>query len=68
MSPTTDAAAHWNATYGSRAVDEVSWFQTSAGTSVRLLRGRHGLPRSVVDVGAGTSPLVDELLDAGCKT
>lgn len=67
MSPTSDAAAHWNAVYDSRAVDEVSWFQISAGTSVRLLRGPHGLPRSVVDVGAGTSPLVDELLDAGCE-
>lgn len=62
----TEAAAHWDDVYGSRAVDEASWFQPSAATSVRLLRGPDGLPGSVVDVGAGTSPLVDELLDLGC--
>ena len=62
------SARHWDEVYRTRAVDVVSWYQPAAGTSLRLL----GLPadpgdrpRSVVDVGAGASVLVDGLLEAG---
>lgn len=62
-----DRRQHWNEVYGSRADDEVSWFQALPSTSVRLVglatRGHPGA--SVIDVGAGTSTLVDTLLDAG---
>lgn len=62
-----DRQQHWDDVYDSRADDEVSWFQATPGTSVRLValatRGRPGA--SVIDVGAGTSTLVDTLLDAG---
>ena len=56
--------AHWDGVWTSRAVDEVSWFQREPSTSLRLLL-EHGPPGGVVDVGAGASPLVDRLLDAG---
>lgn len=55
---------HWDLAYGSRADDEVSWFQAHPGTSVRLveLASARRLAASVLDVGAGTSTLVDALL------
>ncbi len=64
---TDDRQQHWNGVYDSRADDEVSWYQALPSTSVRLVglgtRGRPGA--SVIDIGAGTSTLVDTLLDAG---
>ena len=64
---TDDRQQHWDGVYDSRADDEVSWFQALPSTSVRLVRlatqGRRGA--SVIDVGAGTSTLVDALLEAG---
>lgn len=63
---TVDRQQHWDGVYDSKADDEVSWFQAEPSTSVRLVelatRGRPGA--SVIDVGAGTSTLVDTLLDA----
>ncbi|RYP89068.1 class I SAM-dependent methyltransferase [Nocardioides guangzhouensis] len=53
---------HWDAVYGNKDSREVSWFQPSADVSARLVGGQ---PGSVVDVGAGASVLVDELLAAG---
>jgi len=45
----------------------MSWFQAAPDTSLRLLA--RSVPRtgSVIDVGAGTSPLAAALLDAGWR-
>ncbi|WP_284535525.1 class I SAM-dependent methyltransferase [Nocardioides sp. T2.26MG-1] len=63
------AARHWDDVYSSKAADETSWYQQRPATSLRLLSdavaSTGGRPGSVVDVGAGTSSLVDELLAAG---
>jgi SAM-dependent methyltransferase len=66
---TDDAARHWDDVYSAKAVDETSWYQPRAETSIRLLSEAvtstgAGLG-SAVDVGAGTSTLVDELLVNG---
>ncbi len=61
------AQAHWENVYQTKAVDQVSWHQDSAGTSLRLIGPRRE-PRGTgraVDVGAGRSPLLDALLAAG---
>ena len=64
---TDDRQQHWDGVYDGRADDEVSWFQALPSTSVRLVglatRGRSRA--SVIDVGAGTSTLVDALLGTG---
>jgi SAM-dependent methyltransferase len=64
--PSTGAAPepgqHWDAVCATRESQQVSWYQPTAETSLRLL---DELPGSVVDVGAGASTLVDGLLDAG---
>ena len=55
-------AQHWDDVFRTRKPDSVSWYQDNPATSLRLVE--HA-PGSVIDVGAGTSTLVDRLLDAG---
>ena len=59
------AAEHWDTVYGTKADDEVSWFQRQPTTSQRLLTSVLAASSAVIDVGAGASTLVDTLLDAG---
>lgn len=61
----TSAAEHWDTVYGTKASDEVSWFQRQPTTSRRLLTSLSSPSGAVIDVGAGASTLVDTLLDAG---
>jgi len=76
----TDRAAHWDATYGGRDEGTLSWFQEQPTTSIRLVTDAldardarvataDGGPvervARVIDVGAGTSRLVDELAAHG---
>ncbi len=57
---------HWELVYQSNEDHEASWHQPRPETSLQLIE-RCGLPRSarIIDVGGGTSRLVDCLLDAG---
>ena len=57
---------HWEKVYSTKAPDGVSWFQAHADTSMRLIRAS-GLGRdaAIIDVGGGTSTLVDDLLADG---
>lgn len=61
----TSSAEHWDTVYGTKATDEVSWFQRQPTTSQRLLTSVSSPSGGVIDVGAGASTLVDALLDAG---
>ena len=54
--------AHWEHVYRSRPADELSWFQTTPTTSLRLIESALPSLGSVLDVGAGSSSLVDVLL------
>lgn len=57
---------HWQQVYTDKAVDEVSWFQPSPAPSLEALdRLGATADRSLIDVGGGTSNLVDALLDRG---
>jgi SAM-dependent methyltransferase len=60
-------AGHWDQVYASKSPEEVSWFQASPTVSLELIRRSAAPPASVLDVGAGTSFLVDHLLDAGFR-
>jgi SAM-dependent methyltransferase len=52
--------------YGTKADIEVSWYQLHPATSLRLIRAAAPDPATgIIDVGCGTSTLVDELLAAG---
>lgn len=57
---------HWEKVYTTKAPDSVSWFQTHADMSMRLIRASGvGHDAAIIDVGGGASTLVDDLLDDG---
>jgi ubiquinone/menaquinone biosynthesis C-methylase UbiE len=61
-----DAKAHWEQVYTTKAPTQVSWHQEHLSLSLQLIQ-RTGMPRTgqLIDVGGGTSTLVDDLLAAG---
>lgn len=62
-----DRRAHWENVYRDKAVDQVSWFQPQAASSLRLIEDCAGPDAALIDVGGGASVLVDDLLDAGYR-
>lgn len=62
---TEPRAEHWDDVYASKSSDEVSWFQSQPERSLRYITAVADNERSVVDVGAGASVLVDELVRVG---
>ena len=61
-----EAKSHWEAVYRTKAPDAVSWYAPHLRESLSYIQ-RTGLPTSasIIDVGAGGSTLVDDLLGAG---
>lgn len=61
-----DRSSHWNEVYQAKLPEQVSWFRAHLETSLRMLE-QAGLNAStrVIDVGAGASTLVDDLLARG---
>ncbi|WP_432479892.1 class I SAM-dependent methyltransferase [Nocardioides sp. GXQ0305] len=59
-------ATHWEAVWSEKGQGSVSWYEETPTTSTELVLSG-GLPRSVVDVGAGSSFLPEALLDAGVE-
>src|SRR5204862_6374704 len=61
-----DQKKHWETIYQTRDVHTVSWFQAEARESLDLI-SRFVTDRvaPIIDVGAGASVLVDDLLSAG---
>ena len=57
---------HWEKVYTTKAATEVSWFQEHALLSLKLIRDA-GVPSAaaIIDVGGGSSTLVDDLLAQG---
>lgn len=57
---------HWEQVYATKASDSVSWFQEHAEHSLRIIRHTGlGKDAAIIDVGGGTSTLVDDLLAEG---
>lgn len=57
---------HWDGVFLKKGEADVSWYQPHLARSVELIE-RSGLDKSagIIDVGAGASTLVDDLLDRG---
>jgi 2-polyprenyl-3-methyl-5-hydroxy-6-metoxy-1,4-benzoquinol methylase len=57
---------HWNKVYQTKGTDDVSWYQRRPDLSLALIAAS-GVSKDagVIDVGGGTSMLVDSLLDDG---
>jgi SAM-dependent methyltransferase len=61
-----DRRDHWNRVYQTRAPESVSWYQQRPDISLELIAAS-GIARDagIIDVGGGTSVLVDHLLELG---
>jgi len=60
--------AHWESVYATKDEHVVSWFQEKPDISVDLIRATGvKATASVIDIGGGTSRLVDTLLYEGFK-
>ena len=59
-------AAYWDEAYRSRGFTAVSWFQSAPTVSLELIEVL-GVDKTeaVIDIGGGSSPLVDHLVRAG---
>jgi 2-polyprenyl-3-methyl-5-hydroxy-6-metoxy-1,4-benzoquinol methylase len=55
-------AQHWDGVFRTKDTHQVSWYQDNPETSLALIADTSG---SVIDVGAGASTLIDELLALG---
>lgn len=63
-----DAKAHWQGIYETKGPEQLSWFQAEARLSRQLIeRFAPDRDTPILDVGAGTSSLVDGLLGAGYR-
>jgi trans-aconitate methyltransferase len=62
-------AEHWQKVYTTKSEGEVSWFQEEPAISLELINGvRPNLDSAIVDVGGGSSRLVDNLLARGNRS
>ncbi|WP_375311550.1 class I SAM-dependent methyltransferase [Bradyrhizobium sp. A5] len=62
----SNRSSHWDNVYAAKSEAEVSWFQDRPTISIEMIRAAnpdHGA--AVIDIGGGTSRLVDSLLQAG---
>jgi SAM-dependent methyltransferase len=58
--------AHWEAVYGTKAADAVSWYAPHLNASLQYIhRAAQDKDAAIIDVGGGESTLVDDLLTAG---
>src|SRR3989344_4638645 len=65
---TYDAKEHWEHIYQTKEPNEVSWYQEKPETSLNLI-SETGIEKKakIIDVGAGASELVDNLLALGFR-
>lgn len=63
-SSVVDIASHWDTIYSTKHEEELSWFQREPTRSIDLI-GDAPPCGAIVDIGAGTSTLVDSLIDSG---
>lgn len=58
--------SHWKNIYSQKDHKQVSWFQEHADTSLRIIQKQESNNKAnIIDVGAGASTLVDDLLNVG---
>ena len=66
MTPKLDMKSHWEEIYNTKPPTEVSWYQTSPSLSLKLIEATAiEKGQGIIDVGGGSSMLVDCLLDEG---
>lgn len=61
----SEAAAHWDGLYATRDERTLGWYEPVPATLDAVLDAAPGRSTSILDVGAGTSRLVEQLLNLG---
>ena len=56
---------HWESVFSSKGPTAVSWYRPHLETSLQIIERRADRSASIIDVGAGNSTLVDDLLARG---
>jgi hypothetical protein len=62
-----EGQARWARVYSTKAADAVSWYQAEPALSLEMIGRAADPPAGVIDVGGGTSFLVDRLLEMGYR-
>ena len=58
-----DTKTHWEKVYTTKQPETVSWYRPHLETSLALIeRAAHSRSASIIDIGAGESTLVDDLV------
>ncbi|MGV6812518.1 MAG: class I SAM-dependent methyltransferase [Brevirhabdus sp.] len=65
MDQPTDLGAHWDAAYGNKGEEELTWFEPQASLSLELIRPHIASGQALIDIGGGASRFVDGCLEAG---
>jgi SAM-dependent methyltransferase len=60
-----DKKAHWEGIYRNTEAGQASWYQVEPEPSLQLIRQAVPETAAIIDVGGGTSTLVDSLVSAG---
>lgn len=66
ISETINLKKHWNSAYINKGTDELGWYERSAQKTIDLIN-KTGVSKgaSILNVGVGTSVIIDELLEEG---
>src|SRR5512135_364859 len=65
---TVDTRRHWEEVYQKKRPTEVSWYRPHLDVSLQLIEdAADNRDAHIIDVGAGESTLVDDLLDRGYR-
>jgi len=63
-----NSKSHWKDVYQNKDSKRVSWFQEHAETSLKIIQQHvNDKQAHIIDIGAGASTLVDDLLASGYK-
>lgn len=65
MKNNVNSVDHWQQVYRTKNDTALSWHQSKADLSFQLISGEMPLTANIIDIGSGTSTLLDELLIAG---
>ncbi len=60
-----DRARHWEQAHGAQPATQVGWYAPHLDRSIAMIRGATHPAAEILDVGGGTSTLVDDLLALG---
>ena len=60
-----DLRDHWETVHAAKAETDVSWYQPHAACSLALISTAADKAAPIIDIGAGASTLVDDLLSRG---